>query len=303
MIGLRQFEQFLAVAESMSFRQAAERLNMAQPPLTMAIRQMEAELGVRLLERSNRITALTPAGAVLVEEARKAIKQASRALDFTRRTGAGEIGTIRLGFVASAAKDVLPRLIVAFRKGYPEVSLQLAEATSAKQVWGLPENTLDAGLIVLPLPFNADNRLRVASTVISRLVAAIPADDPLARQTGPLELAELRDKPWILFPENEGPGLYSVIAQACARVGFVPRVAQQAIQMDTIVSLVAAGLGVALVPQVLSVSPRPGVVFRDVQVPDGPIDYALGLACRANIQTAVLTNFFSVAGDVMARTT
>lgn len=300
MIGLRQFEQFLAVAELMSFRQAAERLNMAQPPLTAAIRQMEAELGVRLLERSNRITALTPAGAVLVDEARRAVQQAARALDLTRRTGAGEIGMLRLGFVASAVKDLLPRLIVAFRKGYSEVSLQLTEATSAQQVSGLLDDTLDAGLIVLPMPPGAEGRLRVCATVVSSLIAAIPADDPLAQRTGPVGLAELKERPWIEFPQNEGPGLYSVITQACAAAGFVPRVAQRAVQMETIVSLVGAGLGVALVPQVFCDPARSGVVFRNIEGPGAPIEYALGLACRTSGHAPVLTNFIAITDETLS---
>src|SRR5206468_9893869 len=130
MLSLRQFQQFLVVAETMSFRRAAERLNMAQPPLTATIRQMEEELGVRLFERTNRIDSLTAAGEVLREQARRTIDQAERAMALTRRAGSGEIGSLRVGFVASAIWQLLPALIAAFRESRPGVVLELEEAPS-----------------------------------------------------------------------------------------------------------------------------------------------------------------------------
>ncbi|WP_452274844.1 LysR family transcriptional regulator, partial [Micromonospora taraxaci] len=125
---LRQFEQFLVVAETMNFRRAAEQLNMAQPPLTAAIRQIELLLGVRLLERGNRVTSLTAAGKVLREEARRTLEQSQRAVELTRRAGQGLMGSLRVGFVASATRHVLPPLIARLRQTHPDVALDLAEA-------------------------------------------------------------------------------------------------------------------------------------------------------------------------------
>ncbi len=130
-------QQFLAVAETLSFRRAAERLNMAQPPLTAAIRQMERDLGVRLIERGNRVSGLTAAGQVLQEEAGRTVLQAERAMLLTRRAGAGMLGSLRLGFLASATRHILPPLLARFRSSYPDVVLTLAELPTARQASAL----------------------------------------------------------------------------------------------------------------------------------------------------------------------
>jgi DNA-binding transcriptional LysR family regulator len=140
------------VAETMSFRRVAARLHMAQPPLTAAIRQMEENLGVRLFERTNRITRLTPPGQALQDEARRTIAQAERAVTLTRHAGTGTIGSLRIGFVASAVRHLVPPLITNFRETHPEVSLELTEASTARQPAALLEDRLDVGIVALPLP-------------------------------------------------------------------------------------------------------------------------------------------------------
>ncbi|RWQ15347.1 LysR family transcriptional regulator [Mesorhizobium sp.] len=292
MLSLRQFQQFLAVAEAMSFRRAAERLNMAQPPLTAAIRLMEEELGVKLFERTNRIDSLTVAGEVLREEAQRTIVQAERAMALTRRAGAGEIGSLRIGFVASAVRQLLPTLIAAFRESHPGVVLELEEAPTARQVAALLDDRMDIGIAALPLPPSAVQRITVQTMVRDRLVAAIPARHKLAlAPDDPIALAALANEPWILFPPNEGPGLHSTILHSCAQAGFTPRVAQRAVQMETIVGLVAAGLGVALVPGLFGEAGREGVVFRDLAGAGSPIPYEVALAWRTGNNRPALEAF------------
>lgn len=296
MLSLRQFQQFLAVAETMSFRRAAERLNMAQPPLTVAIRQMEEELGVKLFERTNRIDSLTAAGEVLREEAQRTIDQAERAVALTRRAGAGEIGSLRIGFVASAVRQLLPALIATFGESHPAVMLELEEAPSARQIAALLEDRMDLGIVVLPLPSAAEPHILAQTIVRSRLVAAIPARHPLADAPHtPLTLAALADEGWVLFPAAEGPGLHSTILRACAQAGFTPRIVQRAVQMETIVGLVAAGLGVALVPSLFAETSREGVVFWELGGAGSPIAYEVALARRRGNNLPALEAFMQTA--------
>ncbi|HWK46890.1 MAG TPA: LysR family transcriptional regulator [Stellaceae bacterium] len=289
MLSLRQLQQFLAVVEAMSFRRAAERLNMAQPPLTAAIRQMEADLGVRLFERTNRITALTAAGQVLHDEAQRTIAQAERAVTLTRRAGMGAIGSLRIGFVASAVRHLVPALIADFRGTHPGVLLELMEAPSARQVSALLEDHLDIGIVALPLPAGTDQHIATRTLTRSHLVAALPSGHALAETPDiPLPLAALADEPWILFPASDGPGLHTSILAACAKAGFAPQVAQRAVQMETIVSLVAAGLSVALVPNLFNEAGRDGVVFRPLAGPGSPVPYEVALAWRRDDRSPAL---------------
>lgn len=290
-------QQFLAVAETLSFRRAAERLNMAQPPLTAAIRQMERDLGVRLIERGNRVTGLTAAGQVLQKEAGRTMLQAERAMLLTRRAGAGMLGSLRLGFLASATRHILPPLLARFRNSYPDVVLTLAELPTARQVSALLEDRQDVGLIALPLPPGTETRITTRILLHSRFVAAIPSTHALAGDDRPLELTMLAAEPWVLFPPSEGPGLASTILGACARAGFSPQVVQQAIQMETIIGLVAAGIGVSLVPERSLGASHPGVVFRPLAGPGTPIPYQMALTWRVGEPSPVLRAFLALVPD------
>ena len=296
-LSLRQMQQFLAVAETLSFRRAAERLNMAQPPLTAAIRQMEQELGVRLIERGNRVAGLTAAGQVLQEEASRTVLQAERAVLLTRRAGAGMLGSLRLGFLASATLHLLPPLLAKFRNSYPDVVLTLAELPTARQVSALLEDRQDVGIVALPLPSGTETRIMTCTLLNSRFVAAIPSVHVLAGDDRPLELTMLAAEPWVLFPPSEGPGLASTILGACALAGFSPQVVQQAIQMETIIGLVAAGLGVSLVPERPLGTSQPGVVFRPLTGPGTPIPYRRALAWRVDDPSPVLRAFLALVLD------
>ncbi len=290
-------QQFLAVAETLSFRRAAERLNMAQPPLTAAIRQMERELGVRLIERGNRVTGLTAAGHVLQEEAGRTVLQAERAMLLTRRAGAGMLGSLRLGFLASATRHILPPLLARFRNSYPDVVLTLMEQPTARQVSALLEDRQDVGLIALPLPPGTETRITTRTLLHSQFVAAVPSTHALAGDDRPLKLTMLAAEPWVLFPPAEGPGLASAILGACARAGFAPQVIQQAIQMETIIGLVAAGIGISLVPERPLGASHPGVVFRALAGSGTPIPYQVALAWRVGEPSPVLRAFLASVPD------
>lgn len=248
MLTLRQLRQFLTVAETMNIRKAAERLHMAQPPLTAAIRHMEEALGTRLFERTNRITALTPAGKVLQKEAATTLMQMERSMLLTKRAGQGMTGTLRIGFVATAVRHLLPETIARFHFSCPEVVLELKEMTTAQQAAGLLDNSLDVGVVVLPVPEYAMPKLSFHRFFSCQLIAVLPKKH-LVGASDVLSLSALAGQPWVLFPEQEGPGLYRSIIEACEKEGFTPEVVQRALQMETIVGLVASGLGVSLVPE------------------------------------------------------
>ena len=292
MIELRQFKQFIAVAEELSFRRAAERLHMAQPPLTTAIRKLEEELGVVLLERSNRITALTQAGQTLLIEARRAIGQVERAIHVTRLAGTGLSGSLRISFVTSGPTGFLPLVLQAFRARHPQVELDLQEASSYEQVLALEQDRCDIGLIVLPV---RDTSVPVQLVVDERLVAALPAQHALASQPT-VTLADMAHEPWVLFPEDKGPGMYNMIVTSCALAGYRPRIVQRGRQMETIVSLVSVGVGVALVPSSMAHTARDGVVFREVTGIATPLDYQLAIA--TGIETPLVLAFTAVAAEI-----
>ncbi len=275
MIELRQFRQFIVVAEELSFRRAADRLNMAQPPLTATIKRLEDTIGATLIERTNRINRLTEAGRVFLEEARKAVVQADQAVVAAQRAGAGLTGALRVTFVPSAAREILPSILLRFREQYPAIKLELREAMTAQQIDLINAHEADLGFVVPPLR-DADN---LTSEIVARhrLVAAIPEGHPLARHEQ-IKLSDLAQDPWILFAARQGPGLHQIIIDACARAGFVPHVGQEAPQMETIVNLVAGGMGVALVSRALATGGRKGIAFRELAGPGAPVEFELAIA-------------------------
>lgn len=275
MIELRQFKQFIAVAEELSFRRAAERLNMAQPPLTATIKRIEDEVGAVLIERTNRIERLTEAGHVFLEEARKTVNQAERAMLAAQRAGAGLSGMLRVTFVASAAREILPSILLRFREHYPAVKLELREAMTTQQLASLANNESDLGFVIPPLQ-DADN-LTIEVIARNRLVAALPEGHLLAK-ADQVTLADMSEESWILFAARQGPGLHRIIHAACNKAGFSPKIGQEAPQMDTIASLVAGGMGVALVSKALASGGRKGVAFRDLTGPGTPVEFELAIA-------------------------
>jgi len=256
---LRHLRYFVTVAEELHFGRAAEKLHMSQPPLSMQIRALEEELGVRLFNRTQRQVALTQAGNALLLEARQVLARVEQAVLVTRRAGRGEIGELVVGFISVADYNVLPTVLRDFRRRYPLVNLTLRESTTDAQVRDLVAGRLDVGFVLPPVNEPA---LESVSILREPLIAALPEKHPLARKPGKLDLGKLRDAPFILFPRPYAPGLYDDIVSCCKAAGFSPRVEQEAIQMQTIVSLVSAELGVALIPASLTNLRRTGVIYK-----------------------------------------
>ena len=286
---LRQLRYFLAVAEELHFGRAATRLHMTQPPLSQAIQALEVGLGTALFARTNRSVALTPAGLALLPEARRLLQQAEGLPALARRAAAGEIGRLALAFVSTADYSVLPSLLRQFREAYPQVAIELREATSDVQQEDLLAGRIDAGLLIPPLSDKTADTLHYQPVLAEPLVAALPQGLRAARNKGALQLERLRDQPLIIFPRHIAPGLHDAILACFHEAGVTPHIAQEAIQMQTIVGLVSAGMGIALVPQSVSNLRRPGVEYRPLAGKVPVVE--TGLAWRRDNAQPVLQAF------------
>jgi len=260
-IELRHLRYFVTVAEELHFGRAAERLHMAQPPLSQQIRQLESELGFELFHRTRRRVELTQAGQVFLTECQKVLQQLDLAIQTGRQASRGEVGQLSIGFVSSAAYNVLPEILQQFRLQAPGVTLELQELTSDQQLARLREGRLDVGFVRPPIPTEDMESMTVFQ---EDLGVALPAHHPLAHEAA-VPLRSLAHQPFILFPRPLAPGLYDQIISLCQRANFSPQVVQEAIQMQTIISLVAAEIGVAIVPVSLENLKRTGVVYRPLQ--------------------------------------
>lgn len=244
---LRHLRYFVAVAEELNFTRAADRLHIAQPPLSQQIRQFEEEIGARLLDRTRRRVVLTPAGQAVLAEARNTLAQANRIPAVAHRAEQGPGGTLRVGFSSAAAHTVLPRVVRSIRSKAPEVKLQLREMSTEHQIANLCEASIDIGFVRLPLE-GLPASLVVESIFREPLILAIPRGHALLRSRH-ISTAVLAKAPFIRFPRHVAPGLYDQIDLICGRAGFRPNVVQEALEIQTTLSLVAAGIGVAIVPE------------------------------------------------------
>ena len=289
---LRQLRYFVAVAEELHFGKAAERLHMTQPPLSQAIHALEDMLGTPLFVRNRRAVTLAPAGDALLPEARRMLAQAAEIPGLVSRAAGGESGRLSLAFVSSADYSVLPPFLRNYRAEYPQVQIVLQEATSDVQVDDLLRERIDAGLIIPPLPEKALPILDYLKVLDEPLILAAPTGLDALREPGPVWLKDLPHLPLIIFPRPIAPALHDAILAVFRAAGLTPEVGQEAIQMQTIVSLVSAGMGLALVPQSVSNLMRPGVEYRALHDPTPLVE--TGLAWRRDNASPVLQGFLDL---------
>ncbi|MBS0294091.1 MAG: LysR family transcriptional regulator [Proteobacteria bacterium] len=287
-MNLRQLQQFVALAETGNFHRAAERLHMAQPPLSVSIRKLEEELGGALFERTTAGVLLTAAGQAMLGDARRALVHAEQCRQAVRHACEGTGGRLRLGIIGSATYALLPRLIPSLRARYPQITLELSEATSSEILEGLVARRFDAGLLRFPLldasgfellPLDRDD-----------FVLAVAETSPLAARES-IALSEAAHEPFIMYPRAKVPGLAALAMVRCQFSGFAPRVAQEASQVQTIMSLVASGLGVGLVAGVARhVVPRGVKCLRLTDNPPG-FHVSIALARLAGDASPVVQRF------------
>ena len=290
---LRHLRYFVAVAEHGHVTRAAESLGIQQPPLSQQIKALEDELGVLLLRRKPRGVELTDAGAAFLERARVVLAEVDRAFASTRRTARGEQGRVVVGFTSSAPfHPFVPRVIRMFREASPHVSLVLEESGSSELVHELHSEAIDAAFIRSPVADVVN--LLVQPLLEEQMVVALPTGHPLASDlTQPLDLSELASHTFILYKRPGAPGLYDSIITACRGAGFSPRIGQEAPRIISTLNLVAAGLGVSLVPESLRRLQMDGVVYRDL-ASNAKLTAPLILACRRGENSAAVQRFIDL---------
>jgi DNA-binding transcriptional LysR family regulator len=257
---LRHLRYFVAVAEELNFTRAAQRLHMAQPPLSTQIRLLEEELQARLLDRDKRRVHLTQAGRHFLERAQAILASVESAKGEARDAATGGIGKIALGYTASSMLSAtLPAAIREFQAAHPRIALALHEMTSLDQLDAVHGHELDLGILRHPnVPIPAG--IAIEAWYQAPLMVAVPATHPLSR--APVRIADLRDEPLILYPRHSGIGLYWKVQELCSKAGFRPRMVQEARDASTIVGLVSAGVGLAIVPSGTESIRLEGVVYQ-----------------------------------------
>lgn len=262
---LKPLQQFAVLADELHFGRAAARLHITQPPLTLAIQKLEQALGVVLFNRSQRRVALSPAGAALLVPVQAVLAQVAALPALAQAAARGQSGRLRLAFVSTIAYGPLPTWLRSFRAACPDVKLDLREATLDVQLQGFETGSVDAGF-VLHAEGAVPPQLQAWRAWREPLMLALPEGHALARRAR-LSMAALADEPLVMFPRDVAPSLHDAIVERYRARARLPAVAQSARQMQTIVNLVSAGMGLAWVPRSLSLLQRPGVVYRPLAAP------------------------------------
>lgn len=288
---LRHLRYFLALADELSFTRAADRVGIAQPPFSQQIQALEQEIGVRLVDRTPRRVVLTEAGAILAERVRFILSRIGEAVVVTQQVGRGISGHVCVGFTESGCfHPAVTRTFLEFRQAYPDLHVTLQENSSTNLVAMIRDGTVDAAFI--RPPFEADEVVAYTALLHEKMVVAIPKGHRLASRKA-TTLAGLSDEVFVFYHRDVRPGLTDVVIAACERSGFRPRLSQEAPQLTSTLNLVAAGLGVAIVPESLRHLRTNDIAYLRL-TGDAP-QAALGLASRADVRSAALGNFIAVA--------
>lgn len=293
MLELKQVLSFVTVAEELHFSRAAERLHMAQPPLSQHIKSLERDLGVMLFERNTRSVRLTDAGRALLPHARSLLEAARTAERAAAAQGTGEVGRVSIAFAGATSHAALPVLAQAVRKAHPGIELELQGATFVGIALNrIVDREVDLGFVRLPI-----SRDGIVTHVFQheRLIVALPADHPLAALER-VPMAQLASEGFVSFPADRGSSLREHLTQAAMNAGFTPRIVQEAPDTHTILALVAAGVGVSLTVSSVAHIQQPGLVFREL---DGPTaDLQAAFAWRSDNASPALRAVLDVIATV-----
>lgn len=288
----KQLRSFIAVARALSFSRAARELHLSQPALSAQIMALEADLGVLLLERNRRTVRLTRAGMSLLADAEVLLEQAAAAKLRASRYASGDAGHLRIAFVASATAELVPAIVLAFRANYPHVTLELKNLPTVVQVEALAARTLDAGFVRLPLTAPS---LSITPLHGEPFALVIAKNHPLARQKR-LTVAHLAQEPFIAYGQRWAPEFYQTWTGICRRAGFTPVVVQETAEMDTALALVAAGMGVAILPE--GVANRYRRTLRVERLADEKVRSQIGIAVARDSVNPLTENLIALAQKV-----
>lgn len=262
MLLLRHYELLVVLAEELHFGRASERLGISQPQLTLQLKQMEEMTGAMLFERNRRNVGLAPAGQLLLPEARAVLRHAARAEAVAMRAGKGMIGELALAYIGAAAfNGVLTKLVRRYREKAPDTDLRLTSMDLDKQIPEVSAGNLDVGIVRQPFP-NVPDNVVMRTLFQERLWIALPGEHPMVARDQSVRLADLGNEPFLATHLPPNTGFAAAMHRACARAGITPDIVQRSPQFASIVSLVAAGLGVAVVPEAIQNFHMPGVVYK-----------------------------------------
>ncbi|MEO8545977.1 MAG: LysR family transcriptional regulator [Burkholderiaceae bacterium] len=267
MLDLKSLKCFVVLAEELHFGRAADRLHISQPPLSLKIRTLEAELGLQLFQRTSRRVELTHSGQILLREAKRVLMDAEQLVKLAVSLELGEAGTLAIGFNALLAYRLMPQLVSAFAERYPKVKVTLHEMVSSEQVVALLEHQIDVGLLRPPLPPG----FRSLSLGSEEMVLFLPAKHPLAKQEV-VSLASLAGEPMLMFSRGESSYLHNLTMEMCTDAGFAPVVRQETRHIHAIVALVGTGMGVALLPASAGFIHMDGIAIRRLKNADAGVN-------------------------------
>jgi DNA-binding transcriptional LysR family regulator len=293
-IELRQLYVFSVVAEELHFGRAAARLGISQPPLSQQIKTLEALVGHTLLLRGTRSVQLTEAGASLLACARKLLDDAAQGLEKARQAGKGEAGTLNLGFTATTALHMLPRIFERLRQNLPDINVSLFELLPDPLCEALEDERID---VAIAREMINVNQFDVVPLYQEPYVAVLPATHPHAHATGKLRLDVLSDDGFVLFPRNQRSRNIDQVVAMCRNAGFTPRLLQEAPGWQTAVSFVGSGLGVTLLPECVRSFMMPDVIYRPVET---DVTSTIMLMRRRQDTRRIVENFWTVARAAIA---
>jgi DNA-binding transcriptional LysR family regulator len=291
-MNLQQLRQLVALADTLNFRRAAETLNMAQPPLSISLAKLEAEFGVRLFARDRRKVTLTAAGAAALPHATQALFHIEQVKAAVRESILGSTGRLRIGFVGSATYSLLPKLLSGFRLEYPNIDLSLEESYTTALLQKLSNREIDAALVRTPVLGDLDAELHVLEH--DNFMAVVKSPGPYDDRST-IDISELRDAPLITHPESAVPNMRAIIMLMCHEAGFQPNVVQEAIQAQTMISLVQSGIGVALVAGVTRHYSATNIRFLKIKGSEHSNRIGLALALPREQRNRVTERFLEFA--------
>ena len=290
---LRHLRYFVAVAEALSFTKAAQKLRLAQPSLTRQVRNLEDEIGVRLLDRANNRVALTEEGRLFLFDAKKLLAMCAESVAAVQRMNRGESSQLNIGYIANIHYGLLPATLGAFRKLYPRVALNLFDMTSAEQFLALEGHKIDLGFIGLR-PALSGHALLAEGVAHDTMLVALPAGHLLAKKAK-LKLADLASQFFIGMSAKTHPGAREWLLETCAGAGFAGKILQEADVEPTAIRFVADGLGVAFMPEQITGLPHEGVVFRPLAP---PLRRESTIAWRADNPSKPLQDYIQIVKDL-----
>lgn len=295
MLDTRSLRHFVAVAQELHFGRAARRLNISQPPLSISIRQLEERMGAALFVRNQRSVELTPAGRVLLNKALLILEELENAVSAAQAAAKGYHGVLRIGYTAASAYEAVPRVIAAYQQRYPLVELELLEMVSTEQIVALRQQRLDLG-VLRPVPIKAP--LRSHCLLRESLVVAVPQSHPLAL-CDRIALADCDGVPFIGFDLRNAPYFNSMVEEILHHAHVAPRFVQRATQTHAVVAMVAAGLGLALVPETCTRIRMENLAFKPLHEPPA-VGPEVHLCWNRESDSPLIGNFVETAKHALA---